>query len=550
MYARKEMHQEMGMLKVLQQLFRAFTDEPVPAKKRTGTSSRKKTSSGRKQSAAKRRTGTASGRRRTGTVSSSADVYTDQTIFGGGAGSLFYAVPGQLRQMRTLSGYNNLDGTRSMESLFYQQGKFMEQYTDDFPDNVLCGRATPMYYNMKDNELRCYFTWRTRYRMGALPAAQNAFLLLYSFELLNLIGVQTPEQGYDALGRLLSDYGEQFPSFRKSLLRWMPDFAAYYQVPYRCDDEKEAAAITILRHSSHTPQELLTALDTLSKYRIRNSKLYLAKPDAVAEMLKAVYQALLMHYAEKKKQSYSSFLLGEQKREEHIIFEGAVFYHRTLQMTRDIRLSPLCVYHCYNGKWAKETFCSAPHGDRIGAMLKTFDAELRGMLNFKGKLKPGELPEGDADVIRKALEDYFEEQKRKNAPVITLDASELAAIRAAAAHTTDMLTLPEDEEPVLPQQTAAPEAAQEDEQDADTEGDEELPDLPLSAPAMALLICLVTGESYQPLVDAGQMLSVLADEINENLYDAIGDTVIEMEDDETPVLVEDYLDDLKGMLEG
>lgn len=542
---------KMGMLKILQQLFRSFTDEPVPQKKRTGSSARKKTSS----SSSKRKTAsspgrkTASSKRRTGSVSSSSTVYTDQTILGGNAGSLFYAVPQQIRQMRTLSGYNNLNGTRSMESLFYQQGKYMEHYTDDFPDNVLCGRATPMYYNMKDNELRCYFTWRTRYRMGALPAAQNAFLLLYTFELLNLIGVTAPELAYSMLGRLLSDYGEQFPSFRKSLLRWMPDFAAYYQVPYRCDDEKEAAAITILRHSSHTPQELLEALDALSKYRIRNSKLYLAKPDETAEMLKAVYQAMLLHYAEKKKQSYSSFLLGDQKREEHIMFEGAVFYNRTLQMTRDIRLSPLCVYHCCNGKWAKETFCSEPHGDRIGALLRTFDSVLREMLRFKGKLKPGELPEGDEAVIRQALRDYFEEQKRKNAPVITLDASELEAIRAAAAHTTDMLTLPEDEaEQEAPAQPAEPELP--DGEAEDTEGDEELPDLPLSAPAMALLICLVTGESYQPLIDAGQMLSVLADEINENLYDTVGDTVIEMEDDETPVLVEDYLEDLKGMLEG
>ena len=85
-----------------------------------------------------------------------------------------------------------------------------------------------------------------------------------------------------------------------------------------------------------------------------------------------------------------------------------------------------------------------------------------------------------------------------------------------------------------------------DDEEAD---DSEIPDLPLSKPAMALLICLVTGESYQPLIDAGQMISVLVDEINENLYDSFGDTIIEMQDDETPVLIADYLDDVKGMLE-
>ena len=254
---------------------------------------------------------------------------------------------------------------------------------------------------------------------------------------------------------------------------------------------------------------------------------------------------MLMHYAEMKNASFSAYLLGEQRREEYIMFEGAVFLFRTLQQDGDYRLSPLCVYHCFKGNWSRETFCSDPHSDRIGAFLRTFDSLLREKLNFKGKLKQGDLPEGDAEIIRAAIDDYFEEQKRKNAPVITLNEDELDRIRLAAEHTTDMLTLPEDAV-----QETAPAAAPEPEQEPDDDDDnDEIPDLPLSAPAMALLICLVTGESYQPLVDAGQMLSVLADEINENLYEQIGDTVIEMQDDGTPVLIEDYLDDLKGMLE-
>ena len=539
----------MDMLKALKSLFRAaFTDEPVPKKRRSTSSSSKKTAArkpaAKKTTARKSSSSSAARKRRTGTVSHSKKTYSEQSILGGNAASLFYSVPQQIRQMRMISGYNNLDGTRSMESLFYQQGKYMENYTDDFPDNVLCGRATPMYYNMKDNELRCYFAWRTLYRQGALPPAQNAFLLLYTFELLNLIGVQSPALGYETLGRLLGDYGTQFPSFRKQITRWMPDFAAYYNLPPRIDDEREAAAITVLRHSAHSPEELLLALDLLSKYHIKDSKLYLARPAEIAEILKAVYKAMLTYYAEQKNLSYSAFLLGEQKRQQHIMFEGAVFYQRTLQQSRDVRLSPLCVYHCYNGNWAKETFCSDPHSDRIGALLRTFDSVLREMLKFKGKLKPGELPDGDEAVIRKAIGDYFEEQKRKNAPVITLNEAELAEIRAAAAHTTDMLTLPEDAE-----ESAAAAALPEPPEPDDDDDDAELPDLPLSAPAMALLICLVTGEYYQPLVDAGQMLSVLADEINENLYDEIGDTVIEMEDDDTPVLVEDYRTDLQKLLE-
>lgn len=533
----------VSMLGILKKLFQAtgegYADERIPASNRRKPASG--TSPSRRPSSGKRKSGTASAaRRKTGTVSSSAQIYGEQSIFANPAARM-YQIPQQIRQMRTLSGYDNLTGARSMESLFYQQGKFMEQYTDDFHEPVQCGRSTPMYYNMKDNELRAYFTWRTLYRQGALPETQPAFLLLYAYEILNLIGFSAAEPAYEALGSLLRDYGEAYPAVKKQILRWMPDFAAFYHLPYRLEDEREAAAITVLRHSAHTAEELLLALDALSKYHIKDSKLYLANPAQTAEILKSVYGMLLMHYAEQKKQSYCAYLLGEQQRREHILFEGAVFCCRTTQPDGAYRLSPLCVYHCYKGKWAKEIFCSDPHPDRVGAMLRTFDAMLREKINFKGKLKQGELPEGDAEIIRLAIDAYFEEQRRKNAPVITLDADELEQIRAAAEHTTDMLTLPEDAEAVV-----APIVEQ---TDADDDDDAVIPDLPLSAPAMALLICLVTGESWQPLLDAGQMLSVLADEINENLYDQIGDTLIDMQDDGTPVLIEDYLEDVKGLLE-
>lgn len=540
----------MGLMNVLERLLReageAYLDEIVPASKpkKSASGSRRKTSSKKTASAVKKPAVRSARRKKSRTTSHSATVYTDQAILSNPFAA-FTPVPQQIRQMRTFSGYSNLDGTRSIENLFYQQGKFMEQYTDDYPESVQCDRSIPMYYNMKDHELRAYFTWRTRYRQGALPPAQNAFLLLYAYEILNLIGFPTAELAYDALGNLLRDYGGQFPAVKKSLLRWTPDFAAYYRLPYRLDYEKEAAAITVLRHSAHTAEELLLALDQLSKYHIKDSKLYLAEKQKVAELLKAVYQAMLTYYAEQKGQSFSAYLLGEQKREQHIMFEGAMFCYRTPQKDGSYRLSPLCVYHCCKGQWATEKFCSTPHTDRVGALLRTFDSFLREKLKFKNKLKAGEMPEGDAEIIRQTIDAWFVEQERKNAPVITLNPAELAEIRKAAAHTTDMLTLPEDQEPEPTAAAAVPEPINDDEE-AD---DSEIPDLPLSKPAMALLICLVTGESYQPLIDAGQMISVLVDEINENLYDSFGDTIIEMQDDETPVLIADYLDDVKGMLE-
>ena len=44
-----------------------------------------------------------------------------------------------------------------------------------------------------------------------------------------------------------------------------------------------------------------------------------------------------------------------------------------------------------------------------------------------------------------------------------------------------------------------------------------------------------------------KMLSVFADEINEKVYDELGDVILEIEDGK-PVLVEEYLDDINNML--
>ena len=42
------------------------------------------------------------------------------------------------------------------------------------------------------------------------------------------------------------------------------------------------------------------------------------------------------------------------------------------------------------------------------------------------------------------------------------------------------------------------------------------------------------------------MISILADSINEKLFDNFGDTVIDFFDDE-PIVIEDYTEELKNM---
>lgn len=67
----------------------------------------------------------------------------------------------------------------------------------------------------------------------------------------------------------------------------------------------------------------------------------------------------------------------------------------------------------------------------------------------------------------------------------------------------------------------------------------------LTADERAYLVALLTGETAP--VPAGTSEDMLIDGINEKLFDAIGDTVIEF-GIAGPELIEDYRDDLREVL--
>ena len=60
---------------------------------------------------------------------------------------------------------------------------------------------------------------------------------------------------------------------------------------------------------------------------------------------------------------------------------------------------------------------------------------------------------------------------------------------------------------------------------------------------------LLYGVSFgDRLLKAGKMVSVVAEAVNEKLFDFFSDTVIDF-DGETPYIIEDYIDELKGNIE-
>src|SRR5699024_4494869 len=82
-------------------------------------------------------------------------------------------------------------------------------------------------------QLRGYFTWRTQVRKGVFHPITTSFAYLYVYELLNGIGVRSPEETLRKMrefevGFLDSGIGDQ--KMRSNLHRWMMGHAVLHGV--------------------------------------------------------------------------------------------------------------------------------------------------------------------------------------------------------------------------------------------------------------------------------------------------------------------------------
>ena len=111
--------------------------------------------------------------------------------FGGMTSSV--DIPEKIEAMLDLYEYG--DGSFSQKCRnFYRQGKWMEDYEDDVPWSGAFRRYFPTYHDLNVRQLRGYFSWRTQVRQGKFHPIATSLAYLYVYELLNGIGVLSPDE--------------------------------------------------------------------------------------------------------------------------------------------------------------------------------------------------------------------------------------------------------------------------------------------------------------------------------------------------------------------
>jgi len=466
-------------------------------------------------------------------------------------------LPSMLRTARSLE---NKPGNhwQSRESVFLKQAKLLVSYEDDYAFSANVVRYYPTYESLTDQELRGYFSWRTKYRRGNVQKTSLSFVFLYIYELINQIGIHSPEVGYEKLLSLRDTYGTIDGSILSYLDRWMVHYVVYYGLDQRLLEQLPRVrfdrCISLLEHiEEHSTPEIVDALTTLSPKWLGRSKFYASNKSDMDTVIARVMKRIVRHYNNCKR-GFGEQFFGPLGTYEVRLFDTAIFCDPLDRRIYEYIVDDRCVYRCRNGHWTVTQHSLPPKPNtKLGDILKTIDALLREATGYGHPVRPEVNTKWLLKIIREEIDTLLAEKKAAEKKKLKLDFSQLDKIRRDAAVTQDKLTVeeeePEPEEvslreslPFFPGEESAQPAVLSEEEI--TEPAAPYQDCPLTETEYRLMKSLLYGHDLQWVHGEGHILSVLLDSINDKLYDIFLDTVLE----DGPCLVEDYIDELKEMV--
>ena len=487
-----------------------------------------------------------------------ANVYKDERILPR-AWAPSERLPSMLRTARSLENKPGLHW-QSRESVFLKQAKLLVSYEDDYVFNGNVVRYYPTYEALSDQELRGYFSWRTSLRRGEIHKTSLSFVFLYIYELINQIGVDTPEEGYRKLLRLRESYGAVDDSILSYLDRWLVHYVVYYGLdPQLLEDLPRVRfdrSIGMLEHmETHTIPEIIDAVTVLSPKWLGRSKFYAASKEDMDAVIVRVLKRVVKHYGGCKR-GFAEQFFGPLGTYEVRLFDTAVFCDPLARRVYEYTVDDRCIYRCRSGHWTVTQHALPPKPNaKLGDILKAIDAQLREATGYGHPIRTELETKWLLKIIREEVETLLEEKKAAEKKKLKLDFSQLDKIRAEAAVTQEKLTVEEDTEPEETEDDDPPEflplfpGEEPPQSQGNTQHEVQRsgsvpPDCPLNETEYRFLKDLLYGGDIRWLQAEGHILSVLLDSINDKLYEIFQDTVLE----DGPSLVEDYIDELKEMV--
>lgn len=467
-------------------------------------------------------------------------VYKDEPILRTAARLCKPKTPEKIEQMKKIA-FSPDAYWKTSAWLFYTQGKFMENYEDNYNYDADFSGFYTTYRDLTAQQLRGYFSWRTKVRNGIIAKTSSPYAYIYSYELINEIGTKSLMDGFNKL----KDFGMQYKQFSSELSRiiesWLIDYAAYYQIDTAVLHDNEIILhdemlIALKNWEKFDDDAIFDALSNLSDYNIYESSCFADHADKFRKTAVNSFKRLSEYFRENRKKSLFANYFGNLKKSKYHIFESAVFYDRTPLRSFCYKINEIRIISCLNGAWSCESYPYKEKNKHIGDFLKSVDSILRERFGYSEKLECEDVSKIVVSIIQREADKIIVQKSETETKKIEIDISKIENIRKASEITRDKLIVEEayDESEAIPEINPPENSA--------------MDDTPLTTPEYEFLKTLLYGGDWRKIAESiKSMPSILADAVNEKLFDRFGDTVIDFSGD-VPELIEDYIDELKGMI--
>lgn len=516
-------------------------------------------------------------------------------------------------EMRRLYGNIGYPGTpydRLQAILFYKQAKFMESFEDDYEGSSDFSMYFPSYQAMSYEQLRTYFSWRSKVRGGIVGQTSFSYAFVYIYELINNIGITDCRDGLNRLIFIWQEYRKYEKKLDQYMRPWIKDYYITNTFSFSFDQLLQDNPQLKSLYRSSPSESFFDFYYPYSDYKIKKSIFYSKETKSMIVGCFNHVVKTITGFLDEAGVDFTDLIFYDGKGNTWQPFRKALYYSPPALngKRKTVRISDTEIYRCNEGCWSSSRNRVVKENGRliIGYILRRIEQFYRKATKFKYKLNASPTKIHSAELaplitdlggffarIDSAILEYYRNSNRK---IITVDTSNLEKIRANAQIIQEKLLVDTDISAEMSAEDSGEEAplfAAWDERTFGTEDalmqpcrgseDADLEDshpqvektesaIPKDKPLMrapdsaedawvrlahsltpaekAALRMILQDASMNELSEfcrrSGMMPEVLVDTINEKAIDTVNDTILELSDDIT--VFNEYTNDLKRVI--
>ncbi|MBQ6998551.1 MAG: TerB N-terminal domain-containing protein [Clostridia bacterium] len=301
----------------------------------------------------------------------------------------------------------------------------------------------PSYDSMDNRQKAWYFYWRSQVREGIYPKTDLSYIFVHIYELLSGYGWKSPQEGYEKICTLWTNYREEHMRLDNYLLAWLFDFAHLHNLEYSIPEGIDVSLpyqpairdILIDKHSGEKPLKLpFPLIDALCDYSLVGSKFYkdghqVLMNEAIPRVVALADAALIKKNGRGILESYGP---NRTKKQIYYAFQSANCLHANKRVDISVK--------GYTSSQKLRKY--------INELVRFAENVLRELYECRGRLRGVELDAETANLVTAFLKKEYAPNKKPVAPAkkveVKLDFENIAELRNQSDAVRDALEVVED----------------------------------------------------------------------------------------------------------